>query len=154
VECYRALPGDFEKAGTLIKQGAPGGNQNSKIDSNAEAGALWLHLAESGFISGAYTGELAGEGATGCTDAACPTNPFGGHYKITTDETTGHQLSIGDQIPVAILYELDMKIDDGLPESGRLRVSADAGDECISGDDVKEWLVVGDAIDCAAYWEL
>jgi len=50
---------------------------------------------------------------------------------------------------VAILYELDMKIDDGLPNSGRLQQIDE--NNCEEDD---EWNVVGEQIDCAAYWQL
>ncbi|OED36801.1 hypothetical protein AB833_25670 [Chromatiales bacterium (ex Bugula neritina AB1)] len=151
---YRSLPGDFGTAATHIAAGSANGDANALVDSEAEAGAVWQHLSSAGFISGSFDGAaVASRADTACAVATCPSNPFNGFYKIgyslnaTGRTAAAHELTTGGGIPVAVLYELDLKIDDGSPVTGRLR--AFAGDEygdCVAEN---EWNVVGEIGDCA-----
>jgi len=85
---YRALPGDFDKAETHISSDAENGNGNAVVDTEAELGGVWEHLAASGFISGQFTGAAAGGlNDTVCSKDVCPTNPFNGFYKIAKEFT-------------------------------------------------------------------
>ena len=60
---------------------------------------------------------------------------FGGYLQIVSDSAWGysgntavrHNVKTGNLIPVAVLAEVDRKIDDGLPGSGRLQFSTYAG---------------------------
>lgn len=153
---YRSLPGDFDKAATHIDADATDGDANARVDSPEEAGAVWQHLAASGFISGNFSGEAAGAlDDISCSAEVCPSNPFNGFYKISSefsgiaDAGGGHLLSTGGNIPVAVIYELDLKIDDGVAATGRMRAVGDNAGECALND---EWNVVGDSNDCAAVW--
>ena len=83
---YRSLPGDFPRASTHIAAEAKDGNANAVIDSAAEAGAVWQHLAGAGFISGSFDGSAAGAvNDTSCAVATCPVNPFNGCLLYTSD---------------------------------------------------------------------
>jgi len=156
---YRSLPGDYSRASTHLMQGAVDGDANARVDSVAEAGAVWQHLAGAGFISGNYDGAPVGSLADStCTEATCPGNPYSGFYKIgSSSNALGqandiHELATGGNIPVAVMYELDLKIDDGNPASGKLRAfNVAPHDACVLND---EWNVVAGASDCAGVLQL
>lgn len=156
---YRSLPGDFSRASTHIVQGAIDGDSNARVDSVAEAGAVWQHLAGAGFISGTFDGAPVASLTDGaCTATTCPGNPYNGFYKIgNTNNALGqanasHELTTGGNIPVEVMYELDLKIDDGVASTGRLRAFDVAPyNTCVSNND---WDVVSGAADCAAVLEL
>lgn len=156
---YRTLPGDFSKASTHIAAGTVDGNANAKIDDANEAGAVWQHLALSGFISGDFDGAAAGATSdTSCAETTCPSNPYSGFYKITNSTNAlgatnaAHELATGGNLPVIVAYELDMKIDDGQPDSGKVRAfDAAPHNACVVSG---EWDVAGGATDCAAVLRL
>jgi len=156
---YRSLPGDYSRASTHIVQGAIDGDSNARVDSGAEAGAVWQHLSGAGFISGNYDGAPVASLADGaCVETTCPGNPYNGFYKIgNSNNALGqanplHELATGGNIPVAVMYELDLKIDDGIPNTGRLRAfDAAAYNNCVANN---EWDVVSGASDCAGVLEL
>jgi len=142
-----------------IVQGAIDGDSNARVDSGAEAGAVWQHLAGAGFISGNYDGAPIASLADGmCVETTCPGNPYNGFYKIGNSNNAlgqanpSHELATGGNIPVTVMYELDLKIDDGIPNTGRLR-SFDAApyNGCVANN---EWDVVSGASDCAGVLEL
>ena len=144
---YRSLPGDYGQANTHILAEAVNGNANAIVD-NGEAGGVWQHLSAAGFISGSYSG------AEGCAIDSCPSNPFNGFYEITNSanalgaDVAGHELSTGGNIPVAVMYELDLKMDDGVPNTGRLQAS---GEACVEND---QWNVVDGSVNCVGVLRL
>lgn len=156
---YRSLPGDFPRASTHIVAGAVDGDANASVDSVVEAGAVWQHLASAGFISGNFNGAaIASLTDTACNELTCPSNPFNGFYKIakTTNgldnNVPSHELVTGSNIPVEVMYELDLKMDDGQPDSGRLRAFNQAPhSECVANG---EWDVVGGHANCAGVLKL
>jgi hypothetical protein len=132
-----------------------GGDGNGRIDnSHEEAGAAWAHLAKSNFLGGGYTP------ATATTDdetkylAAAPVNAFNGSLVMSRNRGfTGTRsdrlnLHMGANVPVNIARELDVKVDDGLPNSGVLRLTQDDG---TSASDFDTALFFTDSADvCAA----
>ncbi len=156
---YRALPGDFPRASTHIVAGAVDGDSNAKVDTVVEAGAVWQHLAGAGFIAGNFDGAaVTALTDSDCVEATCPSNPFNGFYKITNSNNAlgqanpSHELTTGRNIPVEVMYELDLKIDDGIPNTGRLRAfESTAHNTCVANG---EWNVVVGAADCAAVLQL
>lgn len=156
---YRSLPGDFPQASTHIVQGAVDGDANARVDTGAEAGAVWQHLAGAGFISGIFDGApIASLTDSACAVTTCPGNPYNGFYKIGNSSnalnqtTASHELTTGGNIPVEVLYELDLKMDDGVAGTGRLRAFDVAPyTTCVANN---EWNVVSGAADCAAVLEL
>jgi len=128
---YRALPGDFQSAGTQIDSAAVSGNGNGKVEGNTERAGVWQQLSLAGFINGNYDGSQASVGSASdvdCAPGTCPKNPF------------------GSQIPVGILAELDRKLDDGLPTSGRFRVHRNFEGPCTRNS---EWDVSTGHTNCA-----
>lgn len=152
---YRSLPGDFADAATQIDSAAVAGDGNGRIEDARERAAVWQQLALAGFISGDFDGRPGSAGSAtdvDCGPRTCPKNPFGGAYKISYASQgadargAAHEIYTGDRIPVGILAELDRKLDDGLPGSGRLRVHRAFASACTRGG---EWDVASGHTDCA-----
>jgi prepilin-type N-terminal cleavage/methylation domain-containing protein len=151
---YRAVPGDYSRASTHIDTDSVDGDANSLVNSEKESGAVWQHLAAAGFISGDYSGDPVGKlDDTACTELICPSNPFSGFYKIAHTSnamdanTSAHELVTGGNIPVEVMFELDLKIDDGKPNTGKFRAFNQAPHtNCVTGT---EWNVVSGEADCA-----
>jgi prepilin-type N-terminal cleavage/methylation domain-containing protein len=129
---YRLYPGDMPRA-TAVAQidntipAGVGGDGNGFVNSTAEAGAVWMHLARAGFISGNYSGAAVLAGSEyDCAVGICPDNRFGLgmeilYSNVTFGGTQANTLFSGSGIPVKIVAELDRKIDDGLPNQGNVR---------------------------------
>jgi len=152
---YQALPGDFQSAGTQIDSTAVSGNGNGKIDDSRERAGVWQQLSLAGFINGRFDGAQAGIGSASdvdCTPGTCPKNPFNGFYKISYSAQAAdvanpsHEIFTGAQIPVGILAELDRKLDDGHPTSGRFRVHRSFEGACTRDS---EWDVSTGHTNCA-----
>jgi prepilin-type N-terminal cleavage/methylation domain-containing protein len=138
---FRALPGDYASANSNLDCGGSpclNGNGNGRIEAGI-GGALhedilaWPHLTGSGILSGEY--RMADASVAIPAAENTPTNVFGGYLQIVSDNAWGygsnvvirHNIKTGNLIPVALVAEVDRKIDDGLPGSGRLQFSAYAG---------------------------
>lgn len=128
---YRSIPGDFSNAQTQIDSAASQGNGNGRIDDDQERAGVWQQMALAGFIPGSFDGAQSAAGSASdmtCAPDTCPRNPFNGFYKISYSaqsadvEGLAHEIFTGEQIPVSILSQLDSKLDDGKPASGRFRV--------------------------------
>ena len=152
---YRSLPGDFANAATQIDSAAAAGNGNGRIEDGRERAAVWQQLALSGFISGSFDGRAGSSGSATdveCGPGTCPKNPFGGAYKISYASQAAdargaaHEIYTGDRIPVQILAELDRKLDDGLPDGGRLRVHRAFASACTRDG---QWDVASAHASCA-----
>ena len=144
VDRYRQVPGDWDKTkagtgiGTTINSG---GNQDGRLDAVGtdnwvEPAALWEHLWKAGFISGSYEGLVGGTTAPdeGTYPQVSPKNPFNGAIILANSgDYLGSptpvrlNLMLGRFVPVTIARELDVKIDDGRPLTGILRVVKNAG---------------------------
>lgn len=155
-----------------------GGNGNGSLDNNSatdqhfkEASALWAHLSASGFIQGSFTG-----GATSAstynnnTGAKAPLNAFNGRVMLTStnqymDTSTNPPYRLayifGNQTPVGIMRELDVKIDDTLPATGVLRHTnnttagevVQSSSSCVTGSGVSAiWNIDGDDQNCNALY--
>jgi len=130
-ERYRSIPGDFPNAASQIDSAALPGNGNGRIDGGQERAAVWQQMALAGLISGNFDGAQNATGTASdmqCASGTCPKNPFNGFYKISYSaqaadvEGLAHEIFTGEQIPVSIMSQLDTKLDDGKPSSGRFRV--------------------------------
>ena len=150
IDRYRQVPGDMTPAeacsaigasnlpATAACSGTPavGGNGDGTIntDSYVEAAALWAHLAASGFIKGSYSG-IATNDADYLANTVAPVNVFNGRIMLVRTAkyydagTPSVRLAytFGNQIPVNILRELDVKVDDGNPRTGIMRHTSVAG---------------------------
>lgn len=162
---YRALPGDMPPADAddaLGVTGATGGNGDGKLADPsagewAELNAVWEHLSKAGFIKGNYNGSTNPP-----TSDDAPVNVFNGVLVLGRHD--GYQdaagtptdrllLHMGQNVPVDIARELDVKLDDGRPLAGILRnattgtgvFEADDGGACIDTD---IWNIDADSQDC------
>jgi hypothetical protein len=147
-----------------------GGNNNGRIDNDPadqpfrEPNALWEQVSAAGFIEGAYTG--APEAPTTNSNQT-PLNAFNNVVVmgrtadyLSADDNSQIRLNLvlGRGVPVSIARELDIKLDDGVPVTGILRLAIDfdagavfgeAGESdptCITVDD--QYNVASDAQDC------
>jgi prepilin-type N-terminal cleavage/methylation domain-containing protein len=173
---YRRVPGDWNAAAASIAIGAPitgGGNDNGRIDNPPgfavwmESNALWEQLAKADFITGNYAGSGFVEPDAG--NALAPLNSFGQPVLVgrTTDfeGTASAQLHVvlGRGIPADIARELDVKLDDSVPDQGSIRATLEDGSlttfvganrwggrEAGCVDATPVWNVAGDAQDCNA----
>ena len=176
VDRYRQTPGDMPAtvAASVIGDAAitAGGDADGRIDAGnwGEASAVWVHLTRAGFLQGSYDG-----GATSATRyraaAMAPQNVFNGYmllaqtrdYSTTAGAPTAAGalrlgLVLGDNIPVDIARELDLKIDDQRPLTGALRFTgtttfshrgvSEATTACMTSATTNEYDVAGDAQHC------
>lgn len=176
VDRFRQVPGDWPapQAAQAIPGVANGGNGNGRLDRArtewTESLALWEQLSRAGFIQGPYAGGDAPPGTN--TGAAAPRNAFNGYLLLARNRDyldTNAQpperlnLVLGRGIPVNILRELDLKVDDGLPQSGVMRHAltsgATLGDfgqsvaECVdAGQTPPIWNIAGNADACNAVY--
>lgn len=133
IDRYRQVPGDWDEAqaGQAIGVDINGdGNGNGQIDvgSWSEAAAVWEHLSKANFIQGNYPGTATDQGSY-TTAGNAPVNAFNGtlllarnsDYSDTGTAADRLNLHLGDNIPVNIARELDVKVDDGMPQTGVLR---------------------------------
>lgn len=172
IDRYRAVPGDMDEdeaedaIGETINLGGDGNGRLEGPDDGAwsELNGVWEHLSKSGFIRGSY-GDPANTDAAPTSDDA-PTNAFNGivfmgRHDGYADEDTAPPdrllYHFGQNVPASIARELDLKIDDGRPESGSLRNSADdtpgniweSGAGCIDGEsDPPIWDIDADEQNC------
>lgn len=130
---YDALPGDFNKASTLIKQGLRDGNGNGIVDGAGLAGGgealnFWTHLSHAGLI-GSPGPEEEGVGDFG---KGAPESPIGGGFTVENNPQglTGLWFILGkkagDHGDGGVLTPLqaqsiDKKLDNGHPTSGKVR---------------------------------
>lgn len=140
---YRAVPGDMSAADAADAIGVPqsdltGGNGDGQLadpstNSWLELSGVWAQLSHAGFIKGSYNG-TSGDSTPPTADEA-PINVFNGilvlgrhdgYYDASGGPATGASaarliLTMGQNVPVDIARELDVKVDDGNPRSGTLR---------------------------------
>ncbi len=136
IDRYRQVPGDWAilPAGQAI--GVPifnGGDGNGRVDNTyVEAAGLWEQLARANFLAGGFalpTAAIADEATYG---TVVPINAFNAPLILTRNDgytgigTARLNLHLGRNVPVSIARELDVKIDDGLPNSGVLRTTTTA----------------------------
>lgn len=142
IDRYRQVPGDMTPQNACDAIGlsnfpgppascaaVPGGDGNGSlnVEDFGEASAAWNHLAASNFIQGGYLGTATTD-ATYDAGTQAPLNAFNGRVILTrTAQYAPGGLSarltytFGNQIPVSIMRELDVKVDDSNPDQGVLR---------------------------------
>jgi prepilin-type N-terminal cleavage/methylation domain-containing protein len=139
IDRYRQVPGDFIAADATAAMGvtvnlplaASVTDGNGRVEHTLEeAAAVWEQLSKSQFLGGGLTpatGIPADE--TAYADNA-PKNAFNGSVILTRNNGyTGAapsvrlNLHLGRNVPVTIARELDVKVDDGLPNTGVLRLA-------------------------------
>jgi hypothetical protein len=138
---FKAPPGDYSAASGNITCGTSpclNGNGNGRVEPGT-GGAIheeilaWQHLAAAGFINGRFV--MANAGVTAPAPDNTPSSVFGGYLQAVTDSKWGYSgntasrnnIKTGNYVPAAVLADVDRKIDDGRPGTGRLRFSTYAG---------------------------
>lgn len=154
-ERYRSIPGDFSSASSQIDSAAVPGNGNGRVDDSRERAGVWQQLALAGFITGNFDGSQTSVGTATdltCAPGTCPRNPYNGYYKISYSaqaadaDNPAHEIYTGNQIPVNILSQLDLKLDDGSATGGRFRVHRAYQSACTRNG---EWDVSSGNANCA-----
>ena len=141
IDRYRQVPGDWAALPAAQAIGDAtvtlGGDGNGRIDNDiTEAAAVFSQLAKSNFLGGGFTPATlatapADEDAY-IANIASPVNAFNGPLILTRNAgysgTTSTRLNLhmGVNVPVSIARELDIKVDDGLPNTGVLRMTVPA----------------------------
>jgi hypothetical protein len=173
---FQALPGDYREAPVFIvcTPACVGGNGNGRIEEATtpkESILVWSHLAGAGFLNASYA---AGSATVAVSADNTPQNVAGGYMQVVFDSGWGysanavrrHNVKTGNNLPVEALAEIDRKIDDGLPASGRFQFSpyAAAGtapvwggtaSSCVTADGPNGiWNVSGGQANCGATWLL
>jgi prepilin-type N-terminal cleavage/methylation domain-containing protein len=139
---YGSLPGDIIDADSYWST-ATNGNGDNEINDSTESFQAWLHLALAKMVDGAYSGAAGGGGAT---HAIIGTNVPRGrltntgwtiYYKGTTSGDTNYYnqdlanyLAFGTPVTNAMTqgaalrpaeaWQIDKKIDNALPATGRV----------------------------------
>ena len=132
---FRMIPGDLTAAQVVqvgsgvIVAGTSGDGQIAAGD----AAAAFQNITVTGFIS-CQTCTTAAAAAS--TPANSPVNVYGGVLQLVTDAVYStatqilpgdgavrHNIKTGNLIPSNVLYEADVKIDDGVPNNGQFRFS-------------------------------
>jgi len=138
---FRAPPGDYSTASVNLSCGTSAclnGNGNGHVDPGT-GGAIheeilaWQHLGAAGFINGRY--QMANASVSAPAPDNTPSNAFGGYLETVTDSVWGYtgnttfrnNIKTGNYVPASVLAEVDRKVDDGRPGSGRFRFSTYAG---------------------------
>ena len=141
VDRYRRVPGDWNatEAGEALGVAVTGGgNDNGRIDNDsgsewAEPNALWEQLAKAGFLKGDFAGDAV---APTPANQRAPLNPFNRVMVLGRTDDYLHaggtppvrlNLVLGRGLPVDLARELDIKIDDGVPDTGVLRLAVSSG---------------------------
>lgn len=132
---FRMIPGDLSAAQVaqvgagVIVAGTPG---TGVIDA-ADSAAAFQNITTTGFIS-CQTCTAAAAAVAGAGNS--PSNVYGGVLQLVTDGAYStptqilpgdgavrHNIKTGNLIPSNVLYEADVKVDDGVPNGGQFRFS-------------------------------
>ncbi len=190
VDRYHAIPGDMlatQVCGAIGNSvsgcpGAPVGGiassngGNAVIDAGnwAEASAVWSHLSAAGFLQGTYPGNATAATYAQTSPLLAPQNPWGGSlllartpdYVDSTAPTPAPRLHliVGGNIPVNVMRELDVKIDDSLPAQGVFRsakstgaafgtVGQEGAPSCVDAAPTPDiWDINGASVGCNGYY--
>lgn len=167
---YRALPGDYPAALAVANipnvNAGIGGDGDGIIGTVAESTAAWTHLSLAGFLNASYNMATIGE-AVSSTNT--PTNPYNAFLQLMFDPIYGPggvtpppvraNLKTGNAIPVALIAEVDRKLDDGNAYTGTFQFSqyngtgggAPAVGTCTiaaAGATRGQWNVAGESPNC------
>lgn len=147
IDRFRRVPGDWDEGEASQAIGVTvntGGNGNGRIDNTlVEAAAVWEQLAKSNFITGGFTPAAADPATEAAYANNAPNNAFGnplvltrnsGYTDVNANPSDRLNLHMGSEVPVNIARELDTKVDDGLPNTGVLRLTRADGDGVFDAD--------------------
>jgi hypothetical protein len=140
---FRAYDGDYANASTSVSSSTQNGNGNGRIESDVtpnEAILAWEHLSHAGFLNARYTY------AATASPQTSPRNNYGALMELVFDGIYGagttaapsplrHNIKTGAQIPVAVIAEVDRKVDDGAPNTGGFQFSRYQGNAAVAPSD-------------------
>jgi len=124
---YRALPGDYSQASIQINAALTNGDGNGQIDSDLERGQVWAQLQAANMLIGSYDGATTVAGYS-CVASTCPQNILGRSMLITFDKqgvgsaSNSNEFWSGNSISALVLAEMDRKMDDGVANTGDMRI--------------------------------
>jgi len=138
---FQAPPGDYSAASANLSCGASAclnGNGNGRVEPGT-GGAIheeilaWQHMSAAGFINGSFV--MASPAIITPAPDNTPSSVYGGYLEAVTDSQWGysgntasrHNIKTGNYVPAVVLAEVDRKVDDGRPGTGRFRFSTYAG---------------------------
>jgi len=146
IDRYRQVPGDYialnatQAIGVTVNlpTAASTTDGNGRVDNTLEeAAAVWEQLARSQFLGGGFTPATVIP-TLATYNTVAPLNAFNGALVLTrnagytgVNSATRLNLHMGTNVPVSIARELDVKVDDGLPNSGVLRLTNNDGTSTI-----------------------
>jgi prepilin-type N-terminal cleavage/methylation domain-containing protein len=135
---FKALPGDDGAAATHLLASASLGNGNGTIDGlwkpllvSDESALFWQHIRLANITSGSTVVAVTG-------NTFLPQNTFGGTIGVTSLANSpisglrGTYVVCSDAIPGKLALQLDIAIDDGVPNTGVLQLIA-AGSVALAG---------------------
>jgi len=192
IDRFRAVPGDMlasQVCGAIGNNPAwscptgvggtaapPGGDGQINAGVWSEAAAAWSHMTAAGFLQGNYPGTAGAETAYVSTATpAAPRNPWNGFLLLgrtndyrpgTTSQAPRLHLISGRNVPVNVMREMDVKVDDSSPDSGILRSApltatspsfgnvggSDATTACVTVGTPSIWNINGASADCNGYF--
>ena len=138
---YRRIPGDWNQGAATTAIGVAIANpllgattDNGRLDTTVaapwlESNAMWEQLASAGFIRGAYPGT---NGVPAQANGFTPLNAFNTpiivgvtaeYFDVAAAPPARLHMVVGRNVPVDVMRELDVKIDDAAPRSGDLRAT-------------------------------
>ena len=140
---YNAIPGDMSNAQSYWPTAFANGNANRRLETNNERYGFWQHSALAGVIPGVYSGQFGV-----AVDRPEASIKNGSYRAMDTTATcygkTGNRYVMeGDSDTIGVIlaadaYSLDVKMDDGLADKGKVfsttpNLVAGAGTECTTG---------------------
>jgi prepilin-type N-terminal cleavage/methylation domain-containing protein len=144
IDHYRQVPGDWcPTTNAACPNSATaaigvtvniGGNGNGRIDNNyTEGAAVWEQLGRANFLGGGFTPATVAPTTDVLYSGNAPANAFAGSLVLSLNvgfsgvAAARLNLHLGTNVPVSIARELDVKVDDGLPNLGILRLTKPNG---------------------------
>ena len=137
---FDGYPGDLRNA-TSFGLGTHNGDGNGYADGPGQEGRMfWEHLAAAGLIEGSYSGNWTANAVVGVDvprsglksnlgwwNYHYSTSGYGGYYGhipignyILVGSSGGYYPSYSDSFNGSELQQIDLKVDDGLPLTGRV----------------------------------
>lgn len=142
IDRYRQVPGDFIAAQATQAIGVTINlplatsttDGNGRLDNTLEeTAALWEQLGRANFLSGGFTPATTVPASEVAYATNAPANAFSNPLVLsrnaayTGTASTRLNLHMGRNVPVNIARELDLKVDDGVPNAGVLRLTEPDG---------------------------
>jgi hypothetical protein len=126
----------------------PGDFSKNKALTMMDSEHVWSHLLQAGYLTdqvdvlmsdAVLEGDMLMRSSARCHRGPCVANGYGGLFQFHIDEQAGQPtLILGQGVPIELLYELDLRVDDGFPHIGKMRVAwggAYEGEGAVAGAD-------------------